>query len=282
MEERMRCRLAWIVVACAAVVLPRIAAADGLIIVDQPPSIVPGHYAFAPLQVTYHHVSVSINDLVATTTVDEEFYNPNGTRLEGTYLFPLPDGATIDRFSMEVGGAMVPAELLPADKARAIYEDIVRRMKDPALLEYASQGAFRLRVYPLEPRAGKRIRLSYTQILRSDAGITEYRYPLNTEKFSSAPVNDVSVKVTLDGTQPLKTVYCPSHPAEIRRDGDRRPFRRRAGRARTQGSPLLSPRYCLVLPCARRGDVRSRRLHAAGACRAQGTRRAVGANRSRS
>ena len=30
------------------------------------------------------------------------------------------------------------------------------------------------------------------------------------------------MKVTLDGREQLKSVYCPSHPAEIRRDGDRR------------------------------------------------------------
>ena len=217
----MRNRLA-VCLACAVLLLPRIAAADGFIIIDNPPTVVPGHYAFAPLQVSYHHVTVSVNDLVAVTTVDEEFYNPNSERLEGTYLFPLPDGATVDTFSMEVGAKIASAELLPADKARAIYEDIVRRMKDPALLEYAGRGAFRLRVYPIEPRSGKRIRLSYTQLLAGNAGIVEYRYPLATEKFSSAPVKDVSVTVTLDGAQPLKSVYCPTHPAEIHRDGDHR------------------------------------------------------------
>ena len=54
-----------------------------------------------------------MNDLVAVTTVDEEFYNPNRERLEGTYIFPLPEGAHIDRFSMDIGGKMMDAELLP-------------------------------------------------------------------------------------------------------------------------------------------------------------------------
>ena len=58
---------------------------------------------------------------------------------------------------------MTDAELLPADKARAYYEDIVRKMKDPALLEYAGRGAFKLRVYPIEPMAGKRVRITYTR-----------------------------------------------------------------------------------------------------------------------
>lgn len=206
----------------AGVSLPAICGADGLIVVEDPPQAVPGHFSFAPLQVTYHHVSVAVTDYVAVTTVDEEFFNPNADRLEGTYVFPLPEGAQIDRFSMDIGGKMTDAELLPADKARAFYEEIVRKMKDPALLEYAGRGAFRLRIYPIEPRAGKRIRLSYSQLLKPDAGLVSYTYPLNTEKFSSTALKDVSVTVTLDGKEPLKSVYCPTHPAEIRRDGDRR------------------------------------------------------------
>ncbi len=70
--------------------------------------------------------------------------------------------------------------------------------------------------------AGKRVRITYSQLLKSDAGVVEYTYPLNTEKFSAAAVKDVSVKVTLDGREKLKSVYCPSHSAEIRREGNTR------------------------------------------------------------
>jgi Ca-activated chloride channel family protein len=198
---------------------PGLCGADGLIIIENPVRVVVGHFRFAPLEVRYHHVSVTISNLVAVTTVDQEFYNPNDARLEGTYVFPIPDGAYIDKLSMDIGGKMADAELLPADRARALYEEIVRKMKDPALLEYAGRGAFRMRVYPIEPRASKRVRIIYSQLLKSDGGLVEYLYPLNTEKFSAAAVKDVSVKVTLDGKENLKTIYCPSHPAEIRREG---------------------------------------------------------------
>ena len=182
----------------------------------------PGHFGFAPLEVSFHRVSVSITDLIVVTTVDEEFLNPSDRRLEGTYIFPLPEGAHIDRFSMDINGKMMDAELLPADKARALYEEIVRKALDPALLEYAGRGAFKLRIFPIEPHSRKRVRISYTQLLRDDGGLVEYVYPLNTEKFSSAPVRDVSVKLTIDGRERLKSVYCPTHPAEVRRDGERR------------------------------------------------------------
>jgi len=205
-----------------ALLAPALGGSDGLIVVSNPPSTMPGHFGFAPLQVLYHRVNVSVSGPVAVTEVDQEFYNPGGQRLEGTYIFPIPAGAHIDKLSMEVGGRMVDGQMLSADKARRLYEEIVRRERDPALLEYSGRGAYTLRIFPIEPRSGKRIRLRYTQILASDSGVTEYVYTLGTEKFSSTPVSDVSVKMTIDGDQPLKSVYSPSHDVEVKRQGDTR------------------------------------------------------------
>ena len=209
--------------------------ADGLIIVDEAhwmprprhppqhwPHPTPAPRVYAPLEVVYHHVTVKIDGQIATTSVDQEFFNPNNQRLEGTYLFPIPRGAQIDKFTMDIGGKMVEAELLPAAKARAIYEDIVRKLKDPALLEYADRDVFKVRVYPIEPRSKKRIKLSYTQVLKADAGLVNYTYPLNTEKFSAAPVKNVSIKVELVNDRPLKSIYSPSHTVEIKRHGSQR------------------------------------------------------------
>jgi Ca-activated chloride channel family protein len=206
-------------------IVPTVTLADGFIIINPGSSgiAVPrGHFPFAPLEVTYHRVSVEINDQVAITSVDQEFYNPNPQQLEGTYLFPLPAGAHIDKFSMDINGTMQEAELLPADKARSIYEEIVRKYRDPALLEYAGRDAFKVRIFPIEAQKGKKIKITYTQLLKSDTGMTEYTYPLNTEKFSARPVRDVSVKITLACNQPLKSVYSPSHTVEIKRDGDKK------------------------------------------------------------
>src|SRR5688572_18151911 len=202
------------------------ARADGFIIVDEthwwpgprpphpipppwPPRPIPPPrpYIFAPLEVAYHHVNVKIDGQIATTSVDQEFYNPNPSRLEGTYLFPIPKGAQIDKFTMDVGGKQVEAELLPADKARRIYEDIVRKAKDPALMEYADRDVFKVRIFPIEPRSKKRVTISYTQILKADSGLVIYVYPLNTEKFSAKPVKNVSIKVELESKQPLKGIY---------------------------------------------------------------------------
>jgi Ca-activated chloride channel family protein len=179
-------------------------------------------HAFAPLELVSAKVNTTIKDQVATTAVEQEFYNPNAARLEGTFLFPVPKGAHLDKFRMEIDGKLVEAELLGADKARGIYENIVRSMRDPALLEYEGRDVFKVRIFPIEPNSRKRVAFSYTQLLKADTGLVTYALPLGAQKYSAAPVKQVSVKVDLQTTRPLKAVYSPSHQVEVRRDGERR------------------------------------------------------------
>ncbi len=189
-----------------------------------PPHIRPPRpvHPFAPLEVSLIKVKARINGQVAVTEIEQEFYNPNNARIEGTFVFPIPKGAHLDKFTMEIDGKQVEAELLAADKARRIYEDIVRNLRDPALLEYAGRDIFKARIFPIEPRSKKRITLSYTQVLKADDGLLAFNLPLSTEKFSAKPVKDVSVRIDLEASAALKSIYSPTHQVEIRRDGARR------------------------------------------------------------
>ncbi len=185
--------------------------ADGFIVIPRPhPLPVP-----FPLEVVYHNVDVRIDGQLAVTKIDQSFYNPSHHQLEGFYIFPVPKGAVISNFTMVINGKESTAELLDADKARKIYEDIVRQMRDPALLEYSEQNIFKLRIFPIEPRSEKKISISYTQVIESDNNLFEYIYPLNTEKFSAKPLKNVSVKVDLKSEKKLKNIYCPTHEVDI-------------------------------------------------------------------
>lgn len=207
-----------LVVALAAPVL-----ADGFIVIPRPPHPRPPRPLTPfPLEVLNHNVTVIIKDQVATTFIDQVFYNPTGQRLEGYYLFPVPKGAVIQKFSMWVNGKQLSAELLDARKAREIYQDIVRRQQDPALLEYSETGVFKVRIFPIGPHSKKRIKISYHEFLNKDNNSVEYLYPLNTEKFSAKPLKNVSVNVEIISSDELKTLYCPTHQTEIIRKGDKR------------------------------------------------------------
>ena len=185
--------------------------ADGFIVIPRPNPL-PNPF---PLEVVYHNVDVKIDGQTAITKIDQSFYNPSQYQLEGFYIFPIPKGAVINNFTMVINGKETKAELLDSDKARKIYEDIVRQMRDPALLEYSEQNIFKLRIFPIEPRSEKKISISYTQVLESDNNLLEYVYPLNTEKFSSKPLKNVSVNIDLKSDEKLKNIYCPTHDVEV-------------------------------------------------------------------
>ncbi|MGZ4987991.1 MAG: VIT domain-containing protein, partial [Limisphaerales bacterium] len=186
----------------------------------RPPDFVP--YQWGAIEIESTHVTAKIRDQVARTQVEQVLYNPNPQQIEGSLLFPVPRGAQLDKFTMEIDGKMVEAELLKSGKARGIYEEIVRKMKDPALLEYADRDLFKLRIFPIPPHGQKRVTFSYTQVLKSDSGLVSYTFPLNTTRFSTRPLKNVSVKIDLESTQPLKSIYSPSHKVEVRRKGDDR------------------------------------------------------------
>lgn len=184
------------------------------------PRPIPPRRTWAPLEMSRLQADVQITEQVAKTSIEQEFYNPNAQQLEGTFLLPVPKGAHIDKFTMEIDGKQVHAELLAADKARNIYEDIVRKARDPALLEYSGRDLFKVRIFPIEPHSRKKITLSWLQVLKADSGILTYVFPLNTAKYSAAPIKNLSLKLGLESKRALKSVYSPSHKVEIKRHGD--------------------------------------------------------------
>ena len=194
------------------------ALADGIIIPDPPPDVPIVEVPF--LTIKYHRVTVTIEDQVATTHVDQVFVNEGRHEVEGTYIFPLPEEAAISEFAMWVDGEKLEGQVLERDEARRIYEDIVRRRRDPALLEYVGRDAFQASIYPIPPGGERRIELEYSQVLAMDNGLVEYVYPLNTEKFSPRPLEEVAVNVTIRSNEPLKAIYSPSHDVDIVRRGD--------------------------------------------------------------
>ncbi len=214
-----KCHAALLLATLLLVCLPFPAMADGIIIPRPPDPVTP--WRDVPLSVRYHHVDVRIVDQVATTQVDQVFVNDAPYTVEGTYIFPLPTDAALSSFDMTVDGVRLEGRLLSKDEARAIYERIVREQKDPALLEYVGRGAYQASIFPIPPGAERRIRLSYEEILPKSAGLVHYRYPLNTEKFSARPLQDVSVTVQISAQLPIRAIYSPSHAIDLTREDAR-------------------------------------------------------------
>src|SRR5262245_49462852 len=205
---------------------PAVALADGIIIPEPPimcrppcPIPPPPLPEIPYLIVENHRVNVTIEGQVATTRVDQVFRNDSQWSLEGTYIFPLPENAAISDFSMWINGEKVEGQLYTKEEARRIYDNIVRRRLDPALLEYVGRDLFQASIFPIDPGDTRRVEIEYTQVLPVDNGLVQYVYPLSTERFSGAPLENVSITVDITSPDAIKAVYSPSHPVSIDREG---------------------------------------------------------------
>ncbi len=199
---------------------PPVALADGIIIPEPPicPDCPPPHEV-PYLTVQTHRVNVTIDNQIATTRIDQVFRNDSQWSLEGTYIFPLPENAAINSFSMWVNGEKVEGQLYTKEEARRIYDDIVRRRLDPALLEYIGRDLFQASIFPIDPGDTRQVQIEYSQILPVDNGLVQYVYPLSTERFSQKPLENVAITVDIQSKDPLKAVYSSSHAVSITRDG---------------------------------------------------------------
>ena len=183
--------------------------------------LIPVEKQLPPLALLDYKVNVAIDDQVAVTRVEQTFRNHTDRQLEATYIFPVPKGASVRKFSMWVDGKEVPGELVEADKARKIYTDIVQRTLDPGLLEYMDHNLLKLRVFPIPPRGDQKIALSYTSVVPAESGLIQYIYPLRTDAKAVSTLEKFALNVSLKSQHPLQNIYSPTHGITVTRPNDR-------------------------------------------------------------
>src|SRR5438067_12139195 len=83
--------------------------------------LIPDDVKLPPLAMVHHRVNIAIEDQVAVTTIEQAFRNHTDRQLEATYLFPIPKGASVNKFTMWVGDTETTGELLDSKKANEVY-----------------------------------------------------------------------------------------------------------------------------------------------------------------
>ncbi len=136
-------------------------------------------------------------------------------------MFPLPYDGAIEQMTLLVDGKEYPAKLLDAKEARRLYEEIVRKNRDPALLEWMGTGLFKTSVFPVPAGAKRTVSLRYSQICRKHEGLTDFLFPLSTAKYTSHAVEKVHIRATIESRIDIKNIYSPTHSIEIKRPDDR-------------------------------------------------------------
>jgi Ca-activated chloride channel family protein len=182
--------------------------------------LVPTDHAVPPLKLSGHQVDVAIHDQAAVTTVTQIFHNSASRPLEADYLFPVPKGASVTKFTMWVDGKEVAGEMVEADKARDIYTGIVRRMQDPGLLEYVGNNLLRLRVFPVPANGDQKLMVKFTSVADRESGLVEYVYPMKCDGKGAAAPENFSFHATIKAQSAVQNVYSPTHPVTIKQVND--------------------------------------------------------------
>jgi Ca-activated chloride channel family protein len=185
-------------------------------IVERPPMNLP-----RALPVKSIKIDTKISSQVATTHVEQVFRNNTSFTLEGTYFFPIPETASIAEFAIWEGDRRLVGEVRTREEARRIYDEIVRRQRDPGLLEYAGKDLFQASIFPIPPNSDKKLEITYTQVVRAEGGTVSYRYPLGTGR-QMVEIGSVAGRVEVESNQPLRNVYSPTHSLDVKRANDRR------------------------------------------------------------
>jgi Ca-activated chloride channel family protein len=169
-----------------------------------------------PLWLKSYDATVTITDQIAVTHVDHIFKNETANRMEGIFVFPLPKGAIVTELALWINGVRVVGDVMERDTARAVYESVVRKAIDPALLEYMGDNIFKLSVFPIEPNGNamseRRIEITYAELLPFNDGHVTYSFFMKTANLSSKPVERASINGIITSQKTITSMSSPSHP----------------------------------------------------------------------
>jgi vault protein inter-alpha-trypsin-like protein/VWA domain-containing protein len=184
---------------------------------------VPGTGTPLPFEILAQDVTVHIQDQMALTRVEQVFKNPTNRIVEGTYKFPLPSGAQLTRYDMEIKGRMMQGEIVERQRGRAIMKAVIRQfvdmMRDPALVEWESGSTFKTRIFPILAKEKKRIVLSYIQTLEGAGGKYHYVLPVSPAGAQAVKIPAFRIDARVSSTGGVPVVTTPLYPTETKTEG---------------------------------------------------------------
>ena len=173
-----------------------------------------------PLKINRYHIKVAINNQLTKTKIDQVFVNPNDFEVDGIYIFPVPNEASLSNLALSIDGKPIKGELLSQEKSHEIYRSSARYGGNRAILEHIGTRAFVVKVPQIPANGERRIQFEYSQIISVDSDLAKYTYPLSLAKSASVPIRNLYVEMEIKSDDPLKTMYSPSHDVAIDRKDD--------------------------------------------------------------
>lgn len=146
----------------------------------------PGQYVTAPQLAT--DVAISVSGPIARTRVTQRFENVSDGWVEGTYVFPLPDGAAVDTLKMQIGNRFIEGNIEEKQKAKEIYEQAKREGKKASLLSQQRPNIFTNAVANIGPGETVVVQIEYQETVALDDNKFSLRFPMVVApRYSPAP-----------------------------------------------------------------------------------------------
>ena len=177
------------------------------------------------------HVKADLTDRVLRYEVTETFVNRGGGLGEADYLFPLPKGAAFQDLKLSINGELVSGETMSADRARGIYEQIVRQQRDPALVEWMGYGMLRARIFPIAPGEEKKVVVRFQMVAEREGDALRVDYfqgkqsnqPIvRAVSFGEDDANSGSFTLSYPSSGNYGSAYSPTHAISTSNRGGRR------------------------------------------------------------
>ncbi len=160
------------------------------------------------VRITRVDATIHILEATASTTLEISLQNTTNTRQEAKLIIPIADEAVVSGFAYSGTSDQFTAEVLPKDEAKRIYNQLVSKIRDPALAEFIGYNLIGTSVFPIDPKGLQKVRLTYDHVLRTDGSRVDYCLPRTESLQYEVPWK---ITVSIESSQPISAVYSPTH-----------------------------------------------------------------------
>lgn len=123
-------------------------------------------------------VTMQVSGMLARVSVRQRFRNPGTGWVEGTYVFPLPERAAVDRLRLRIGERLIEGEIRERGEARRVYQAARREGKKATLLRQERPNIFTTAVANIAPGETVVVEIEYQQTIAYSQGQFRLRFPL--------------------------------------------------------------------------------------------------------
>jgi Ca-activated chloride channel family protein len=148
--------------------------------------------------------------------IEDRYVNSSGRVAEVDYILPLPKGAAFEQLELSINGQMIAGETMRSDQARSVYEEIVRKLRDPALVEWMGHDLLRTRIFPIQPGEEKRVVVHFSAVAQREGDALRLDWPARAVANARNDDDWFELQYNLSGAgESLGEAYSPTHNVSV-------------------------------------------------------------------